>query len=64
MLGQNMTLKTSYFYLFLDIWISDILECDAAGVKTNFSTYQLLLKNKTLVGESHDSAAHNTANKY
>lgn len=39
-----MTLKTSYFNLFLDIWIADILQSGAAGVKANFPLLPTVIK--------------------
>lgn len=62
---KNMTLETSCFYLFLDVWVSDRLQSPAAEVKAHISssTHQVLLKNIALVRESHGSTAYKTANK-
>lgn len=51
-----MTLKTSYFNLFLDIWIADILQSGAAGVKANFPLLPTVIKNcNTCKRQSRDS---------
>lgn len=56
-----MTLEAGYFKLFLDIWISDILQSGILGMKTlSSSTNQLLLKNITLVRESPMIVLHTT----
>lgn len=56
-----MTLEAGYFNLFLDIWISDILQSGILGMKTlSSSTNQLLLKNITLVRESPMMLLHTT----